>query len=432
MDFSFPLSLSESVQGLRSGSIEPESFIDFVCERIQKTEPSVQALLPEEGRRERLLREVKMVKEKYPSPGNRPLLYCIPVGVKDLFRVDGFATQAGSQLPVELFSGKESSVVTRLKEAGALILGKTVTTEFAYFEPGPTGNPHDPSYTPGGSSSGSAAAVASGMTPVALGTQTIGSITRPASFCGVFGFKPSFGRIATDGLIPFSTSADHVGFFTQDLQGINLVASILCTDWKEFSGEPARKQIIGIPTGKYLDQADPEVKRFFEFESEKFRKSGHTLLPLNLFEDIAPINAAHRCIIASEFAAVHANWFDAFEPLYKHHTKELIREGRSVDKNQLTEAKNTRSILLDKVNSVTERYGIDLWLSPSSCTAALPGLKSTGSPLMNLPWTFLGFPTVSVPAGKNPAGLPLGLQFSGSFMQDEQLLKKLEIVYSQE
>ncbi len=142
----------------------------------------------------------------------RPPLFGIPIGIKDIFHVNGFSTHAGSRLPPKQLMGEEAKCVSDLKKAGALILGKTVTTEFAYFEPGPTMNPHNPNHTPGGSSSGSAAAVAAGLCPLALGSQTIGSIIRPASFCGVVGYKPSYDRISRDGVIPVSPSLDHIGF----------------------------------------------------------------------------------------------------------------------------------------------------------------------------------------------------------------------------
>ena len=152
----------------------------------------------------------------------------MPVGVKDIFHAAGFETRAGSQLPPELLTGPEADAVGRLRAAGCLILGKTVTTEFAYYEPEPTRNPHNLAHTPGGSSSGSAAAVAAGLAPLALGTQTIGSVIRPAAFCGIVGFKPSYGRISPEGLIFFSPSLDHVGLFTQDVAGMSLAAAVLC------------------------------------------------------------------------------------------------------------------------------------------------------------------------------------------------------------
>jgi Asp-tRNA(Asn)/Glu-tRNA(Gln) amidotransferase A subunit family amidase len=425
MNYTFPLSLSQSINDLRNGLVDPEEYLNKVCDRIDAVDPVIHALLSEPGRRERLVREARELKSKYPIPDERPALYGIPVGVKDIFRVDGFPTKAGSNLPETNFQGKESAVVTVLKRAGALILGKTVTTEFAYFEPGPTCNPCLPTHTPGGSSSGSAAAVACGFVPFALGTQTIGSITRPASFCGVFGYKPSIHRIATDGVIPFSGSADHVGFFTQDLPGIETAAAILCKQWKTVTDMPARIPVIGIPSGDYLNQANDEVLQFFEVKIKQLENAGCRIINVDAFGDIRKINTHHRNMIAAEFAEVHKLWFEKYKDLYRNSTRELILEGRTVSQEAVIGAKLGMQSLREKIEGLKVQYKIDLWLSPSSCTAALPGLTSTGSPLMNLPWTYMGVPTISVPSGTALSKLPLGLQFAGSFMEDELLLSWL-------
>src|SRR5438067_10834636 len=223
-----PTPLAATGAALRSGQLDLMALINEVCDRIEAQEPLIHALVPEAGRRARLLNEATALQKRFPDPESRPPLYGVLLGVKDIFYVDGFPTRAGSQLPAEIFSEPEASCVTKLREAGVLLLGKTVTTEFAYFEPGPTRNPHNLEHTPGGSSSGSAAAVAAGFCPLALGTQTIGSVIRPAAFCGIVGFKPTYGRIPTAGLVPCAPSLDTIGFFTQDVAGIALVAPVLC------------------------------------------------------------------------------------------------------------------------------------------------------------------------------------------------------------
>ena len=276
------------------------------------------------------------------------MLFGVPIGVKDIFLTDGFPTRAGSRLPESLFTGKESSAVSLLKDAGALILGKTVTTEFAYFQPGPTSNPHDPSRTPGGSSSGSAAAVACGYTPLALGTQTIGSVTRPASFCGVYGYKPSFQRIDTDGIIPFSESADHVGFFTHDMAGIELTASILCKRWSPLIRLPEKKPVIGVVTGSYLEQADDEMIQFFETQIRQLERHGCKIIRTDIFGNIGKINAAHQDMIASDFAEVHKSWFISHEKLYSTYASELIKKGRSVSREVFDKARQGRITLREK------------------------------------------------------------------------------------
>jgi len=424
----YNLSLSESINAIQNGTVEVEDLINSICDHIDRTEPLIHSLIPEIGRRQRLLREARDLKEKYPDKNKRPILFGIPIGVKDLFRVDGFTTQAGSKLPTNLFEGQESSVVTTLRNAGVLILGKTVTTEFAYFEPGPTCNPHNLSHTPGGSSSGSAAAVACGFTPLALGTQTIGSITRPASFCGVYGYKPSYKRISTNGVIPFSVFADHIGFFTQDLQGIEITASLLCNHWNTATKVSLKKPVIGVAIGSYLEQSNDEVLSLFNEKIHQLEQLGFKIVKVDTFGDIESINKAHKSMIAVDFSKVHEKWFENFEELYRENTKKLILEGKTITKKIYQNALAGREMLRTQLEVIKSINKIDIWLSPSSCSAATDGLGSTGSPLMNLPWTYAGLPTVSVPAMKTSNNLPVGLQFVGSFNQDEDLIAKLKVI----
>src|SRR6266571_3553667 len=200
-----PLPLTTTAQALRTNQLDLASFIESICQRIDALEPQINALLPEPGRRARLLAEARSLQERFPDPASRPALYGVLLGVKDVFNVDGFPTRAGAQLPPALFAGAE---------------------------PGPTRNPYNLAHTPGGSSSGSAAAVAAGFCPLALGTQTIGSVIRPAAFCGIVGFKPTYGRIPTAGLVPCAPSLDTIGFFTQDVDSVALVAPLLCQSWQ--------------------------------------------------------------------------------------------------------------------------------------------------------------------------------------------------------
>src|SRR5947209_946823 len=257
-----PVPLSATVHALRSNQLNLLAFIEETCKRIDAFEPHIHTLLPEPGWRARLIGEAKALQERFPDPSTRPALYGIPLGVKDLFNVDGFPTHAGSQLPANVFAGPEATCVNALRSAGAIILGKTVSTEFAWFEPGPTRNPHDLAHTPGGSSSGSAAAVAAGFCPLALGTQTVGSVIRPAAFCGIVGFKPSYGRIPISGVVPCASSLDTVGFFTQHVVDIELVAPLLCERWQ--NREVLDKPVLGVPDGPYLALASPEALQAFE------------------------------------------------------------------------------------------------------------------------------------------------------------------------
>ena len=273
--------LVATLAALRNGELDLGQRIDELAAHFDEREARVLSLMPEANRFERLRREADALLAKHPDPASRPALFGALLGVKDVFRVDGFETRAGSRLPPSTFAGPEASSVTRLRRAGALVLGKTVSTEFAYFAPGPTHNPHDPERTPGGSSSGSAAAVGAGLCDVALGTQTIGSVTRPASFCGVVGFKPSFGRVPTDGIIPLAPGLDHVGCFTADVRGARLAAAELLGAALDSPSAPERtRPRLAIPVGPYLDRADAEGRKHFEGVCLHLRSSGYELVDL--------------------------------------------------------------------------------------------------------------------------------------------------------
>ncbi len=405
---------------LRSGELLMTDYLSLLESRFAERESEVLAFVPEEGRFERLRQEAEALAARAPRPEVRPPLWGIPVGVKDIFHAAGFVTRAGSRLPPEALQGQEAESVVTLKNAGALIMGKTVSTEFAYFGPGPTRNPHNPEHTPGGSSSGSAAAVAAGLCPLALGTQTIGSIIRPASFCGVVGYKPSYDRISRAGVIPLSPSLDHVGVFTTDVAGAALAASVLCRDWN--SERLQRKPVFGIPEGPYLERASEEGLTHFRALCRRLREAEYLIKPVNAMPDFSAIRERHLLITAAEAARVHADWFPRFHELYHPKTAELIRHGQSIADEQLHEALKGREALRTELTRLMDDYGIDLWISPAAPGSAPKGLESTGDPVMNLPWTHAGLPALNLPAGRNADGLPLGLQLAAHWYADEILL----------
>jgi Asp-tRNA(Asn)/Glu-tRNA(Gln) amidotransferase A subunit family amidase len=417
-------SLAETAAALHTGELDLLFYINQLCNRIEATEPQIQALLPETDRRTRLLAEAQALQARFPDPANRPPLFGIPVGIKDIFRVDGFQTRAGSQLPAELFIGPESDCVRTLHSTGALILGKTVTTEFAYFEPGPTRNPRNLDNSPGGSSSGSAAAVAAGFCPLAIGTQTIGSTIRPAAFCGIVGFKSSYGRISMTGGILCSETFDHVGIFTQDVAGMELAASLLCQNWQKVEMEmPGGLPILGVPDGPYLEQASPEGLAAFEYQLVLLKKAGYTVRRVQTMEEIDAINRRHSRLVFAEMAQVHSEWFANYASMYRPRTASAIREGQEVSKEELSVLRASPAKLRAELKMLMAQADIDLWVCPSAPGSAPQGIDSTGSPLMNLPWTHAGMPAISLPAAHAANGLPLGLQCIGAFLTDEQLLK---------
>ena len=422
---STPLTLT--VEELRAGQQDLVAYVDEMCDRLEKLDPQLEAVLAEPNRRNRVRSEAKALQARYPDPANRPPLYGALVAVKDIFHVSGFVTAAGSKVPPELFAGPEAACVKMLRDAGAIILGKSVTTEFAYFEPGPTRNPHNLSHTPGGSSSGSAAAVAAGLCTLSLGTQTIGSVIRPAAFCGVIGFKPTLDRIPTAGLVYFSRTLDQVGFFTQDLAGTALAASVLCERWKPVPA-PTTLPVLGVPTGPYLQQAEPEGLEAFEQHLAKLETIGCTIRRVPALNPIAELNTLHRRLVFGEFAREHAEIYAVHRALYRKRTAEIIEIGKKVSDPELAGARANCPALRKELEHSMAQAGIDLWVSPSAPGPAPEGLHATGDPNMNLPWTHAGMPAITLPAGRSRTGLPLGLQLVAPFGEDEQLLAWCQVL----
>ncbi len=421
MSHDAPTSLPALTRRLRAGEEALLAYLGQLEGRFAEAEEQVRAFVPESDRFVRLHGEARMLLAKYPTIDERPALFGVPVGVKDIFHVAGFATGGGSRVPPEELYGAEAESVRALKQAGALILGKAVSTEFAYFAPGPTRNPHDPQRTPGGSSSGSAAAVGAGLCPLTLGTQTIGSITRPASFCGVVGYKPSYDRSSRAGVIPLAPSFDHIGPFTVDVAGAQRVAEVLCRDWRP--RRPGRRPVLGVPEGPYLERAAADGLEHFHDVCRRLREAGYELKTADALTDIDDIEARHDVAVAAEAARVHERWFRRYGELYHDKTRELLRRGQRVSEDELADALAGRERLRAELARRMDEEGIDLWISPGARGIAPAGLDSTGDPVMSLPWTHAGLPTLALPAGRDAAtGLPLGLQVAARWWADEVLL----------
>jgi len=372
------------------------------------------------------LEECARVAERWPLPGRRPPLFGVPVGVKAIIRVAGRQIRCGSLLPADVFAGEEAVLVRQLREAGAIILGHTVSTEFAYAEPGPTCNPHHCGHTPGGSSSGSAAGVAAGFFSIGMGTQTVGSIIRPASYCGVTGFKPSYERLPMDGIIPFSRSMDHPGFFGASPQEIASVMAVLDPQWRHAS--LPRTLRLALPTGRYLHCALPQSASWLRIRTEavaaRLEKQGCflELVELPCLDDIDELRTRHELLIAAEAAQVHLEWFARFAPLYRPQTAALIERGRKTPREDVEAARASRLALRRRLHELMEEHKVDFWLSPSSVGEADATLDGTGSPIMNLPWTHAGLPSLNLPLSRGVQGLPLGAQLVGGFGKDEEVL----------
>ncbi|MEU0184996.1 amidase [Streptomyces sp. NPDC006207] len=385
------------------------------CDRIDRLDARIKAFVREPDRRGRLAAEAAAA-----PPG---VLSGVMVGVKDIVRIDGMDTRAGSAVPAEVLAGPQAPLVDRLRAAGALVAGKTVTAEFAVTAPGPTRNPHNTAHTPGGSSSGSAAAVAAGMVPLAVGTQTVGSVVRPAAYCGVVGFKPTFGRVPVDGVIANAPSFDTVGVLAADVATATLGASVLCDDWREPAAGDGRP-VLGVPVGPYLDRAGTEAREAFAARAKRLEAAGWTVREVPLMPGPGEFEAVVRQLYVMnryEVARTHADWFPRHGRLYREQTVAAIREGHAVGRDDYERAVGERRVFRERLLAAMGE--VDVWLAPSATGPAPFGLGSTGDSVMCLPWSNAGFPAVSLPAGYAANGLPLGLQVVGRPGEDEELLR---------
>ena len=417
--------LAPRAAALREGAVDLHGQIDEALERIDRFDARVRAFLPEPARRERVHASADVLAARYPPPGSRPPLYGVLVGVKDIFAVDGLPTRAGSAIPPEEWVMPQGPAISRLIAAGAIILGKTVSTEFASREPGATTNPHDALHTPGGSSSGSGAGVACGYVPLAIGSQTVGSVLRPAAFVGVVGYKGSYDRVSTDGAVPYSPSVDHVGWFTHDVAGSRLVAAALYPDWR--GDVEARMPVVGVPVGPYLAQAQPAALAAFEATIAALAARGVEVRRVPLLEDIAGINARHSALATAEFGEVHAERFARWGSMFRAASAALFDRAQEVTPEARAEGFISRLELRERLDAAMDRHRIDLWASVPATGPAPLGLGSTGDATMNLPWTHAGVPAITLPAG-TVDGLPVGLQLAGRFGADEEFLAAAEAI----
>ncbi|MFN7973580.1 MAG: amidase [Acidobacteriota bacterium] len=396
--------------------------------RIALVNGEIKALIDEPDRRARIERRLRDIEARWPTASSRPRLYGVPTGVKDLFHVAGLDTRAGSKLPPKAFPVEQGTLVSRLEDAGAIVLAKTTTDELGYALGPATRNPHDLTRTPGGSSAGSAAGVAAGMFPLALGTQTTRSVICPAAFCGVIGFKPSHGRMPLDGVVCLSPSMDTPGLLTQDLPGMALAASVLVDGWTR--GIRNSPPVLGIPTGAYLDGLPLLGWRApFDAAVERLARSGLEVREASLPWDheLEQVYEAAMKLLRGEMALEHGARYEDHGELYDPITRAGIEEGRKVAASDLVLARRLgRRLRDDLARSMTEA-GVDLLVSPSQPGPPPLAGGRTGYGATTTPWSFAGLPCLSLPADLGD-DLPAGLQLIAPYGRDEALLSQAEPV----
>ncbi|MEM7428767.1 MAG: amidase [Pseudomonadota bacterium] len=380
---------------------------------IAAREAEIQAFVPGTHDPDRVRRAAATAPSGLPLSG-------VTVGVKDIMNADGYPTGCGSAIPDEEFEGPEASAVTRLCEAGAVVMGKTQTTEFAAFHPCATRNPHNLAHTPGGSSSGSVAAIAAGFCDLAFGTQTGGSTIRPAAYCGIFGFKPTLGRVALDGVFPYSVSRDHIGLFALELDLIGRAMAALDDTWRDAS-EPGFR--LAVLEGPYLDQADEPARAHFQATIEKLGDAGFKPRCVRLVEDALDQRAELTRLTNADAARAQARLFPMYRDRYSPRFLEALEEGRAVTDAELEDMRSLAARRQQDMAVLMEAEGIDAWLCPAATCTAPEGLSFTGDWAMNALWTYTGLPAISLPSGTGDGNLPYGLQVVARHGQDEELLQ---------
>ena len=393
-------------------------------EYIIKYESRVKSFVADTFDEKRMLEDYTKIQSK---PNNKLPLKNLLVGVKDIINVDGYPTRCGSLLPHELFKGSQASCVSKLLDAGAIFAGKTVTAEFAVSDPGETRNPRNLSHTPGGSSSGSGASVAAGFCDIAIGTQTSGSVIRPAGYCGVIGYKPSFGRISRDGVLLFSNSMDHIGICAKDLNLLEKILPLIVNGWRFQKPKINRNISIGVPVGSYINLSKALVLQQFlntvQLLKEKFHVS-----KLELVKDIEGYNRKIDEITFAELYKVHAVWYHRYKELYGPIVRKTIEAGKNINPNDLTllikKSKKDRQFL----QMLMIEKGIDIWVAPVAPDVAPFGIDSTGDFRMNSIWSYTGLPVITIPTGVNEKNLPYSIQIVGRFGEDEKLLQISQVI----
>jgi Asp-tRNA(Asn)/Glu-tRNA(Gln) amidotransferase A subunit family amidase len=408
------LTAAEAVARLATGSLTAEDLTRACLERAVERK-SVKAwtwLDPEQA----------LAQARAADRAGRPgLLAGLPIGVKDVIDTVDMPTEHGSPIYHGNRPFSDAACVALLRMAGATIMGKTVTTEFANRFPGPTVNPHNPAHTPGGSSSGSAAAVADFQVPVGLGTQTGGSVIRPSAFCSVVGYKPSFGEFSRSGVKLQSHNLDTLGVICRSLDDIALMRAALIAMPPRAVDRAADAPRIGVCRTPAWDEAEPATQRLIESSASRLAAAGAKVSDVSFAPQFADILQHHRRVFYYEAARNYAYEYDSHREQVSQVLRDtLLAPGRDLPLAAYVEALETAEAFRAHLDDVFA--GVDVLLTPSAPGEAPEGLDSTGGPNFNSIWTLAWTPCVTLPAGNGPRGLPLGVQLVGKRFADEALL----------
>jgi len=424
------LGAAEAARRIRAGELSPLDLVAACLARIDATEPIVGAWVHvdrDAALRSAREREIEAREGRLLGP-----LHGVPVALKDIFDTAGLVTTAGAGAFAHRRAPADATATARLRAAGAVLLGKVTTTAFAFMDPSKTRNPWNAEHTPGGSSSGSAASVAARMTPLALGSQTVGSTLRPAGYCGVVGLKPSHGRIGTTGIVPLASSLDHVGIFGRAVEDVALTLSALAgfdpsdplssdapvDDYAGAVRDPEAPR-LGV-LSSLVDRAGPEVARHLAETARRLERAGAHVRDVSLPPSFARIHEVGTIVLRAEAAGHHRELFARHAALYPPRTRAALEEGGRIAAVDYLAAQRERRRFHQEAGDLASRW--DALLTPVASSSAPRGLDSTGDPYFCSPWSSAGLPAVALPSGMGEGGLPLSIQLVGGPFAEARLL----------
>ena len=419
------LTVAQAASMIREGRASCEELARALLDRGRALEPSLRVwtALDEES----VLASARSRDRELAAEGARGALHGVPVGVKDIYDARGLPTTACSPILADFVPDRDSDAVSLLRSAGAVIMGKTVTTEFACGDPPPTRNPWNATHTPGGSSSGSAVGVAACVFPAALGSQTAGSVLRPAAFNGAVGLKPTFGAISRRGVVPVAESLDTMGHFARTVQDAAILMEIMAgrdardgvSDAGDFGRIAAPR--IGIAREFFESRAAPEAWRAMERLADAMSSEGALVDDAPIDADFDEMLRAHRVLMTAEAADVHRDWFAARADEYSPNVRQVIEDGIAASAAEYLSAKRVQRDFTAALAAAMRHF--DVLLTPSTPAAAPRDLSGTGDPMFQTPFTFGGFPAISLPAALDANGMPLAAQLAAKRGDDATLLK---------
>ncbi|PYM17913.1 MAG: amidase [Candidatus Rokuibacteriota bacterium] len=409
------LTAFDAAAGIRAGTVSAAALVEALLARIRTVDPRLEAWVhvDESARAPAAERDAEARRGAIRGP-----LHGVPVGIKDIFHVAGMPTRAGAGPFAHTTPADDATSVKRLRAAGAIVLGKTHTTEFAFRDPAPTRNPWNRDHTPGGSSSGSGAGVAARMVPLALGSQTVGSVLRPAAYCGVVGLKPTHGLVSADGVIPLAWSLDHVGVFARTVADAALTLGVLAG--RSIDVTPTSTPRLALAP-ELSARAEADVAGQVSAAASAFARAGAVVEEVKLPASFAELHEAGQRVLEAEAAAYHEPTYRDHASEYREGMRELIKTGLAQPVTTYVRANRARLRFRDDVMPVLAAY--DALLSPTAPTPAPRGLAWTGDASLCAPWSFSGAPSISLPSGLAASGLPYAIQLTSAAGDEARLLR---------